>query len=328
MNRYLSLLLIAALVCASGQCLADSNRVLLRPPDNYKGIDIGGVPFVSGQVYLPQLADTALLKPFGFRNFVQAGSSVRYKKIKAWWPLNTEVKDLPEAVIGLTYEKLSSEDIAYAAIMSPETIPGGKNGANLRSFRFAGMRPENGRPHMIYRDRPYVQGNIYCSTRPDEKEMEALGIIVYQEMERNIDDPDYFGNYQRWSAMWPMSLEDSQVPKYVVGMIADAPSYWSENSGPNMGEPNNVYNYYYGTGESCQPSYGRVYLPPRQGSLGTRRTVEWTPEQRNNPGAYYYDTISRTSLTPTNIGAYEGNPTLRPNDYGNLWRYNYRYRRH
>jgi hypothetical protein len=328
MNRYFSLLLIAALVCVSGQCLADSNRVLLRPPDNYKGIDIGGVPYVTGQVYLPQLEDTVLLKPYGFRSFVQAGSAARYKKIKAWWPLNTDVDDLPDEVIGLTYEKLSGEDLAYAAIMTPETFPGGAKGANIRSLRFSGMVPKDGKPHLIYRDRPYVQGSIYCSSPPDEKALDSLGIIIYREMDNNLDDALYRDRHERWTAMWPMSLDDSQLPPYVVGMIADEPDYWSQGYDAN-GEPQTVYNnYYYGSSGGGTPFYGRgVNMTQRQQSLTARRVVEWTPAQRNNPNAYYYDTISRSTLTPTDIGAYEGNPTLRPNDFGNLWRYNYRYRR-
>jgi len=328
MNRYLGILVIAVLVCVCGQGRADSNRVLLRPPDNYQGINIGGVPYVTGQVYLPQLADTALLKPYGFRSFVQAGSASRYKKIKAWWPLNTDVDDLPDEVIGLTYEKLNSEDIAYAAIMTPEMLPGGAKGANIRSLRFSGMVPRNGRPHLIYHDRPYVQGNIYCSSQPDEKALDSLGIIVYRELDNNIDDELYRDRHQRWSAMWPMSLDDSQLPPYVIGMIAYEPDdYWADDYDSFSGS-GTVNNYYYGSSGSCAQSYGRgVIIPRRQQSLTARRIVEWTPAQRNNPDAYYYDTISRSTLTPTDIGAYEGNPALRPNDFGNLWKYNYRYRR-
>ncbi|RQV97914.1 hypothetical protein EH220_04130 [bacterium] len=311
MNRLLIILLLIIGICATAS--ADSNRVLLRPPDNYDGINIGGVPFVMGQVYLPQLADTALLTPFGFRDFQFAGSTSRYKKIKAWWPLNTDVAELPEQVLGLSYEKMTEEDLAYAAIMQPDLIPSGKSPDEIKSLRYSQMRPSDGRPHLIYKDQPYVEGQIYCSSEPDEEALKSIGVILLYDFGSD-DARSIRHGYTRWSAMWPMTLKESRLPEYIVGMIADNPmEYYDDYAADsrdfrNYCTPPSTTNYYY---------YGSGYTPPhyyRQSSLnnkyGYQQKVNWTPAQRNNPQAYWYNTVSRTTLEPTAIGSYRSNRSL------------------
>ncbi len=315
MNR-LIIVFLAVLVIAT-IAIADSNRVLLRPPDHYKGIDIGGVPFVMGEVYLPQVADTALLTSFGFRDFKFAGSSSRYKKIKAWWPLQTEVNDLPGEVIGLTYEKITEKDLAYAAIMQPDMLPSGSNKSELKSIRYSQMHPANGKPHMMYKDQPYVEGEIYCSSGPNEEQLKRLGVILFHDFGHYADDLAVRSGYSRWTAIWPMSLKESQLPYYVAGMIADKPlRYFDEGNSiasysrqSNRRQSSTTYHNYYGSS-----SYNlRHYRQPRQRIKygNDLRTVNWTPAHRNNPNAYWYNTISRTTLTPTTIGAYQGNKSLR-----------------
>ncbi|MBU0692171.1 hypothetical protein KKH18_10230 [bacterium] len=332
MNRLLISLLLIIGICATAS--ADSNRVLLRPPDNYDGINIGGVPFVMGQVYLPQLADTALLTPFGFRDFQFAGSTSRYKKIKAWWPLNTDVAELPEQVLGLSYEKMTEEDLAYAAIMQPELVPSGMSMNEVASRRFSHMHPADGKPHLIYKDEPYVEGTIFCSSYPDEEQLKKIGIVLYYNFDEGNEQTSEQRGYSRWSAMWPMSLKKSRLPSYIVGIVADETygRYYDDYASdiyPNRfyGTPSTTTNNYYYSG-NCPTYYSRRYQTPRYnsyrrydpykyempkilGKYGHEHNVEWTPAQRNNPRAYWYNTLSRTTLHPTTIGSYDGNKYLR-----------------
>lgn len=332
MNRLLISLVIIIGLCATVS--ADSNRVLLRPPENYAGIEIGGVPHVMGQVYLPQLADTTLLKPFGFRDFQFVGSTSRYKKLKAWWPLDTDVTQLPETVLGLSYEKMSEEDLAYAAIMKPDLVPSGMSMNEVASKRFSHMHPADGKPHLIYKDQPYVEGLIFCSSYPNEQQLKALGIVLYHDFDEENALSSKERGYARWSAMWPMSLKKAQLPDYVVGVVADEPfqRYYDDystdaNSLTIYGQPcNTTYNYtYYNDGfRTYYPhryrvaqNYYRDYdpykyeMPKVLGKYGYEHNVEWSPAQRNNPRAYWYNTLSRTTLKPTTIGSYDGNKYLR-----------------
>lgn len=95
------------LICAA-VTVVQARRVLLPPPDGYKGVEINGIKFVVGQVYIPQFADTVKLKDFGFRGFEALGSTHTYKKVKAIWPLDTDLHALPEWISGLSYEKARS----------------------------------------------------------------------------------------------------------------------------------------------------------------------------------------------------------------------------
>lgn len=108
MNGNIARLTALALILFATLSTASAKRLLLPPPDGYKGVEINGTKFVVGQVYVPQFADTNELKQFGFRGFEAVGSTSAYKKIKAIWPLDTELKNLPDWIVGLTYEKARS----------------------------------------------------------------------------------------------------------------------------------------------------------------------------------------------------------------------------
>lgn len=108
MNGSIARLTALALMLFATLSTAHAKRLLLPPPDGYKGVEINGIKFVVGQVYVPQYSDTNELKQFGFRGFEAIGSTSNYKKVKAVWPLNTELKELPDWIVGLTYEKARS----------------------------------------------------------------------------------------------------------------------------------------------------------------------------------------------------------------------------
>ncbi|MBL0062382.1 MAG: hypothetical protein IPP40_13080 [bacterium] len=115
----LALILFATLSTASAK------RLLLPPPDGYKGVEIHGTKYVVGQVYVPEFADTTQLIQYGFRGFEAIGSTSTYKKVKAIWPLNVDLKGLPDWVVGLTYEKARSvEEMeqAYSSTKQPQNI--------------------------------------------------------------------------------------------------------------------------------------------------------------------------------------------------------------
>lgn len=109
MNRDIARLTALALILIATFSTVHARRVLLRPPDGYKGVEINGTKFVVGQVYVPQFKDTTELKPYGFRNFEATGSTVYYKKVTAIWPLDTDINSLPDFIVGLNYEKVANE---------------------------------------------------------------------------------------------------------------------------------------------------------------------------------------------------------------------------
>lgn len=104
-NNIRSLTTLLIILFATLSIANAAKRLLLPPPDGYKGVEISGTKYVVGQVYVPQFADTNELKQFGFRGFDAVGSTVYYKKVKAIWPLDTDLKTLPDLIVGLTYEK-------------------------------------------------------------------------------------------------------------------------------------------------------------------------------------------------------------------------------
>jgi len=109
MKHHITRLATIILILMAGVQVAQAGkRLLLPPPEDYKGVEVNGVKLVVGQVYVPTFADTVKLKEYGFRGFEAMGSSSNYKKVKAVWRLDTDLKALPDWVIGLTYEKARS----------------------------------------------------------------------------------------------------------------------------------------------------------------------------------------------------------------------------
>ncbi|MBK6764849.1 MAG: hypothetical protein IPG71_00685 [bacterium] len=117
MHRNIVHLAALFLILLAISSAAHARRALLRPPDRYKGIEINGVKYVVGQVYVAQFTDTSALKPFGFRGFETMGSTVYYKRVKAIWPLDTDYDALPDLVVGLNYEKVANPDDAKQLYM-------------------------------------------------------------------------------------------------------------------------------------------------------------------------------------------------------------------
>jgi len=125
MNGNIARLTALALILFATLSTASAKRLLLPPPDGYKGVEIHGTKFVVGQVYVPEFADTTKLLQYGFRGFEAIGSTSNYKKVKAIWPLNVDLKGLPDWVVGLTYEKAKSiEEMeqAYSSTKQPQNI--------------------------------------------------------------------------------------------------------------------------------------------------------------------------------------------------------------
>lgn len=118
-----------------------AKRVLLPPPDGYKGVEINGVKYVVGQVYVPQFADTTALKEYGFRSFDAVGSTVYYKKVKAVWPLDTDLRALPDIIVGLTYEKARSvEEMERAyATDAPRRLQREELGIQYNNYNYGWM---------------------------------------------------------------------------------------------------------------------------------------------------------------------------------------------
>lgn len=114
------LIALIIMICAAAS-VVQARRVLLPPPDGYKGVEIKGTKYVVGQVYIPQFADTTKLKDYGFFGFEALGSTPSYKKVKAVWPLFTDLETLPEWISGLTYEKAKSvQEIEQAYSNKPK----------------------------------------------------------------------------------------------------------------------------------------------------------------------------------------------------------------
>ncbi len=136
MQTFITRLATIVLILAASMQVAQAKRVLLPPPDGYKGVEVNGIKLVVGQVYVPEFADTTRLKAFGFRAFEAMGSTHNYKKVKAVWPLDTDLHALPEWIIGLTYEKARNvEEIQRAYTNSPgDPQLGGFNVENYGSF--------------------------------------------------------------------------------------------------------------------------------------------------------------------------------------------------
>jgi len=108
MNGNITRLTALALILFATLSTASAKRLLLPPPEDYKGVEVNGIKLVVGQVYIPEFADTVRLKDYGFRAFEAMGSSSYYKKVKAVWRLDTDLKALPDWIVGLTYEKARS----------------------------------------------------------------------------------------------------------------------------------------------------------------------------------------------------------------------------
>lgn len=121
----LALILILFAIAAD----ASAKRSLLPPPDGYRGIEIDGVVYAVGMIYLDNFADTTSLKEFGFCAFEAVGRNAWHRQVKAIWPLDTDTRELPETVAGLTYEKvnsLSEFDLAYS--FDKTYTPSNRNG--------------------------------------------------------------------------------------------------------------------------------------------------------------------------------------------------------
>jgi hypothetical protein len=83
---------------------AQAQNALLKPPPNCATVQIGKVEYVKGEVFLSSHEDTAALKIFGFRELEYLGRSVASVKYAAIWPINTDLKALPQQVSGLNYD--------------------------------------------------------------------------------------------------------------------------------------------------------------------------------------------------------------------------------
>lgn len=122
MKRDIARLTALALILIATFSTASAKRLLLSPPDGYKGVEINGIKYVVGQVYLPLFTDTTELKQYGFRGFEAIGSTSAYKKVKAIWPLDTELSTLPELIIGLTYEKAKNVEEMQKAYATTDPL--------------------------------------------------------------------------------------------------------------------------------------------------------------------------------------------------------------
>lgn len=163
MHRNIARLTALCLILLALISTAEAKRSLLRPPDGYKGVEINGVKYVLGQVYVAQFADTTALKPYGFRGFETMGSSVYYKKVKAIWPLALDYDTLPDLVVGLNYEKVKSEDDMKRAYAQNE------GDMNLRGYPTFGTYyngPVSYNNGTQYYGSPYSGGSCYRDGRP------------------------------------------------------------------------------------------------------------------------------------------------------------------
>ena len=102
-----SLLLLIGILCSALHANAGDN--LLPAPPNCATAKIGKAVYVKGEVYISCHQDTISLKEFGFRNFQFVGRAFRSVKYFALWPVDIDVKALPEAVTGLNYDRPPDE---------------------------------------------------------------------------------------------------------------------------------------------------------------------------------------------------------------------------
>ena len=103
-STFLSLLYIFLNISA-----VNAGDNLLPAPPNCATAKIGNTVYVKGEIYISSHQDTLALKEFGFRNFFFVGRAFRSVKYFALWPVDTDVKALPETVTGLNYDRPPDE---------------------------------------------------------------------------------------------------------------------------------------------------------------------------------------------------------------------------
>ncbi len=95
---------------------------LLPAPPNCSTARIGKTEYVKGEVYISGHQDTVMLKEFGFRNLEFVGRSFRAVKYFALWPVDLDVKALPEEVTGLNYDR-PPDEMVLAKMEKAEADP-------------------------------------------------------------------------------------------------------------------------------------------------------------------------------------------------------------
>jgi hypothetical protein len=76
-----------------------------HPPADARIVTLNGQQYYSGEVYLPDHADTLALTALGFRNFQFEGRSVGTVIYRALWPVKSVQAEMPQAVSGFDYDQ-------------------------------------------------------------------------------------------------------------------------------------------------------------------------------------------------------------------------------
>jgi hypothetical protein len=172
MKKLLPFSLILVLLLQTAAVMAQSKRSLLKPPAGYRGFAVDGERYVVGEIYLKQFSDTTGLKELGFRDFEGIGSNAWHKKVKAIWPLDTDVDALPEFVEGLNYEKARNAVQAAEAYGSDYVLYSGANCDMSTSSRPSYIRSPNfsmnanGKPGFRKKPRDPESRNFYTTYGP------------------------------------------------------------------------------------------------------------------------------------------------------------------
>ncbi|MCB1060722.1 MAG: hypothetical protein KDB65_10845 [Calditrichaeota bacterium] len=174
---------------------AQTTRVLLRPPDGYRGFELDGERYVVGQIHLDQYSDTTKLKQFGFREFEVVGSDAWHKKVKAVWPLHTDVDALPESVAGLSYEKARSVEQASRAYENDRVITAEYSNSPVSySRRFVRTKSFALRNYPSIRQTRNIQPagerpfrTKYMSSNRSKLTMTTIGLRTIDSQRRTID---------------------------------------------------------------------------------------------------------------------------------------------
>lgn len=122
MHRHIGSLVAILLLVVCTSAFAQAKRKLLPPPEGYYGIDVNGQRYFVGQLHLAHFSDTTDLKQYGFRDFEAVGSDAWHKKVKAIWPVVTDLEVLPDNLKGLSYEKVHNAAQAAQAYNADKAI--------------------------------------------------------------------------------------------------------------------------------------------------------------------------------------------------------------
>jgi hypothetical protein len=243
------------------QAQQPSGRKLLPPPDNTAILKIGGNVYASGDAYVSSHADTALLKPFGFRRFDFQGWSLGRAHYAAVWPLNVALDSLPFQLDELSYRTVEKDEGVESAFPGEIEQP---------------LPPQVEAPSQRNADYDFSDGRF--KSRAVDKDYQGVSREDYWYDDSQLDSRDSPRSFAAESdANWN---GDIVVQPIKEGTFVPPEDVISDD----------YYWYHPGT----------VIRNPIESDPGqpARRIITNDPRQR---GTFFSTSVSRTTLTPTPI---------------------------